>query len=653
MRKTSEDIKEIIVKSKEIMVRLACTLKDRIAKDFSAFQEIYGALGLAALVAVLVKFMIFYHLMGITAGVALVYLVSLIITYLMFKMPEDKLIPAIIFCLLSVLMFCDVTYNSFFYRYLSVGMLGAVEVVGDIGDSIKAIMRPLNFAMLMDAGLVLAAVLKVRGKESAESRVTESDAELKAAVGIYAKKFSALLLIFVLLIGNLTGIGFFRSIANQEFYTFHVKDILSSVFASEKGSLATLTDHYRLEKEGPLFGVAEGKNLVVIQLESFQRFVVDREYNGQEITPNLNKLLEGNTTYFDNFYQQIGSGNTSDAEFAANNGLYGSLTSYTYKLYEDNYFRGLPVMLKERGYNTAVFHSAEDRSFWNREAMYPAQGFDRYYGGLKHKGGDYELREWMGWGPTDSEFMEQTVAFMKEIEEPYYNFIITISNHHPFEMLDKYCFVKLRPEDRNTIVGNYIQSTNYTDYCLGLFFDLLKKEGMYDDTVFVIYGDHLGITSSEETDKSMERLLGRAYDFQDMMGMPLMIHMPDDTHDIRKTISTAGGQTDIFPTLAYLFGLKELDTLYVGHNLYTITNGLVAEQTMMVKGSFFSNEVAYEMSRDGIFANGRAWNIRTGEPVDVESCYEQHLKSIQIIENSEYILKTDAIRKVFLEGQSI
>ena len=118
------------------------------------------------------------------------------------------------------------------------------------------------------------------------------------------------------------------------------------------------TNSYQREKNGPLFGKAAGKNLVMIQIESLQDFVGGREYNGQEITPNLNALIEGNATYFDNFYQQVGSGNTSDAEFAANNSLYGTLISYTYKLFNDNYFRGLPVLLSERGYDTACFSCA-------------------------------------------------------------------------------------------------------------------------------------------------------------------------------------------------------------------------------------------------------------------------------------------------------
>lgn len=376
----------------------------------------------------------------------------------------------------------------------------------------------------------------------------------------------------------------------QEFFFYHIKDIVSGAFAGETSeNLAAWTDSYEQEKNGPLFGAAKDKNLIMIQVESMQDFVIGREYEGQELTPNLNALIEGNATYFDNFYQQVGSGNTSDAEFAANNSLYGTLVSYTYKLFNQNYFRGLPVLLGEMGYDTAVFHAHEDRSFWSRESMYPSEGFNRYYGGLKGRGGDYEMTEWMGWGLTDSEFYPQTVEYMKELAEPFYSFVISISNHHPYEMLDHYKFIELAPEDEDTIVGKYLQSAAYTDYALGVFFDELKEAGLYDNSIFVIYGDHTGLAHSDEIDESMERILGKPYDYEEMLKVPLIIYSPDESIELGNTIMTAGGETDIMPTVAYLMGIEELDTIYTGHNLYTVKEGFVAEQTYMTKGAFFTN----------------------------------------------------------------
>jgi phosphoglycerol transferase MdoB-like AlkP superfamily enzyme len=461
------------------------------------------------------------------------------------------------------------------------------------------------------------------------------------------------------------------SLSNQEVYAYHLGDALirgqREDAVSEEGVLAAIeTDNYASEKEGPLFGVAEGRNLIVIQLESFQNFVVGLNYNGQEITPNLNRLVEGNTVYFDQFFHQVGPGNTSDAEFTINNSICGSSRYFTYKLFSNNTFRGLPALLKERGYSTAVFHAYEDVLFWNRAEMYPAEGFDLFYGGLDdHRMGDYHLTEWMGWGLPDSEFYKQTLPFMEKLPQPFYSFVISLSNHHPFEMLDHYKFIELLPEDEGTLVGNYLQSAAYTDWSLGLFLDGLKDAGLYYNSLIAIYGDHQGLTMEGDTPALMERLLGAPYDFDVMMNIPLIISMPDvesapedmrttasalavsslesaPVADIRRTVHTVGGQIDFLPTVAYLFGINDL-SVHLGHNLLTADRGFVAVQSYMRRGSFITDDTLFEMSRDGAVTNSRVIDRRTREPVSVLSRIEDYERSLNILFASDLILNGDAI----------
>ncbi len=180
----------------------------------------------------------------------------------------------------------------------------------------------------------------------------------------------------------------------------------------------------------------------------------------------------------------------------------------------------------------------------------------------------------------------------------------------------------------------------------------LKEEGLYDNSIIAIYGDHLGLPKTDdEIFKSVSRFLGKDYDFDTMMNVPLLINVPGAEKEINKTVSTAGGQIDFLPTIAYLMGFDTLDTVYLGHNLLTIDEGFVAEQTYMTKGSFFQDETVYEMSRDGVFENGRAWNRKTGKQVPVKDCYEGYIKSMGLINTSEYILKNDILRKMYLEDE--
>jgi len=124
------------------------------------YEKVYGTLGLIALALVAIKVFTFYSLMGIKSNFIIIAFITLLFIYLLFSAFKNKWIPACIFAALSILMFADVTYNSFFNRYLSVGMLGAAGVVDDIGESIKEVMRPVNFIMLADAVFILVMLAK-------------------------------------------------------------------------------------------------------------------------------------------------------------------------------------------------------------------------------------------------------------------------------------------------------------------------------------------------------------------------------------------------------------------------------------------------------------------------------------------------------------
>lgn len=651
---------------------------DKIKEIFLEYNKAYGILGTVTLGFVLVKFMVFYHLMSVRANFAVVCLISMILTYFLFASFKNKFIPAILYLALSVLMFADVTYCSFFNKYLSVAVLGSAGMLGDITASIKQVMRPINFFMIVDAILILTTVVLAKIKK------TQSDAVFTAENGMddgqdyqagdaivqrrerlkarrkknrmkwadtHRNQVIPIALIFIL-IATSSVFPFVKSITNQEFYNYHVKDLITGG-TGDKHILA-FTDPYQTEKNGPLFGVAKGRNLVVVQMESFQNFLIGLKYNGQEITPVLNSLVKDHSIYFDHYYQQVGTGNTSDAEFATNNSIMGSIQSYTYKLYAGNYFRGLPVLLKQKGYETAVLHAHENREFWNRENMYPSEGFDHYYGGLiGTKDGNFKMTEWMGWGLTDSEFYPQAVDYIKDLQKPFYSFIISLSNHHPYEMLDKYKFIDLLPEDEGTLVGNYLNSAAYTDYALGKLIADLKKEGLYNNTVFAFYGDHMGLPKSDETDKIMTRILGHDYDWDDRMNIPLIIHIPDSDKSVTQVCHNAGGQIDFLPTIAYLMGFDKLDTIYLGHNLLNYKEGLIAEHAYMIYGSYFTNNVGFEMSRDGVFENSRAWDLKTRKEVNLKDCYDDYVRSMGISDTSVYILQNDVLRQVYQDGIDI
>jgi hypothetical protein len=90
-----------------------------------------------------------------------------------------------------------------------------------------------------------------------------------------------------------------------------------------------------------------------------------------------------------------------------------------------------------------------------------------------------------------------------------------------------------------------------------------------------------------------------------------------------------------------LLGISELN-VHQGHNLLAISEGFAAMRSyVMEKGSFITDDILFEMSRDGVFENSRAINRHTREPIPLTSVYTDYIKSSTIVNTAEYILKND------------
>lgn len=474
----------------------------------------------------------------------------------------------------------------------------------------------------------------------------------------YFSKIAVIWVFVLLLVLNPFNSTFISSINSQEFFSYHIKDIierLSSPKSQNTKNIRLATGTYESEKDGELFGIAKDKNLIVIQMESMQNMLIGRHYNGQEITPNLNRLIkEQGTIYFDNFYQQIGSGNTSDAEFAINNSLLGSIESFTYQLYQENYFHGLPWVLKDAGYQTAVFHGYE-KTFWNREKIYPVLGFDKFINSdilindkIEGIGGGNIV------GISDQAFFKQSAEYLEEMnaDGPFYSFLITLSSHHPFRLPDFLKDLELYPQDEDNIVGNYLNSIHYADRAIGEFLEILKEKGLYENSIIALYGDHFGLPKSDKAvAERVTELLGYEYDYDVMLNVPLIVHIPG--YEGNMTVSTSGGQLDFMPTICYLLGIEELNTLYLGQNLLTAESGFVPGQTHLLKGSFVKDNIVFEVSRDGVFENSRAYDRITRKELDITDLRDEYLQAKSTVELSDFYLKNDVLRSVILEGKNI
>lgn len=340
------------------------------------------------------------------------------------------------------------------------------------------------------------------------------------------------------------------------------------------------------EKKSEFFGLAKGKNVIVIQLEAFQNFLIGQKLNGVELTPNMNKLV-GESIYFNHGISQISQGNTSDAEFLSNTSIYPMENASAFKTAANKDYYGLPEVLKANGYYTATFH-ANVASFWNRENMYPSLGFDKYYDAK-----DFNKKDIIGIGASDEVFYKKVVSEMKAYKadgKSFYTQLISLSGHFPFNIPSSHQNLKIPAKYQACETAKYLQAASYTDQAIGDLVENLKAEGLFDDTLIVLYGDHFGLSTSklEPTDKNLlSAILGREYDKVDMMNIPLLIKLPGEKTS--RTQPTVAGQIDIMPTILGLLGIEDMKTIMFGKNLFFEKDNLIGMRYYMPTGSYADN----------------------------------------------------------------
>jgi len=583
---------------------------------------------------ILFKLGIFYHLIDVENVLLLAVVTGLFIFLGYFTMKmwgvKDRYFFAF-YIIMTIIMYADVLHFRFFGELLSIS---SIKIGGLALDSKKAILDLFDFRdVLLFLDIFLMGYYGCINSEVCINK--RAFTKVKYLVTL----FYVILISFIVFPKNL---NFSKLIKNQEFFNNH--------FMAEK---ATKRKEVALEK---LFvdkqyktnrykAAAAGRNVMYLQLESFQDFVIGKKYLGQEITPNLNKLIEKDTIYFKNFYQQNGKGNTADSEFVAQNSLYTNIKYPTYMKYKDNYFRGIGNILKENGYGTIAFHGNE-ADFWGREEAYKSMGIDEFISEI-----DFLSTEKIGMGISDGAMFSEAIDVLDEMNKPFYSLITTLTTHIPYEMPREKVDFKLTKDDEGTEFGRYLESMNYLDKEIGKFMDNLKKEKMYDNTMFVIYGDHFGLrASNKENKKRISKMIGREYTTLEMMNIPLIIHIPNSKIVDKPKI--VGGHMDILPTVLNLLGLK-IENHMFGTDLLNSTEGFVATQTQMIKGSFIKDDVVFEMSRDGIFGNSDVYNRVTKEKYKPEDYIEDYNKGLNLIHNSNYILENDILRQVYEGNKNI
>ena len=492
---------------------------------------------------------------------------------LFFKGRKSYWIIIAIDLILSTWLFANILYYREFSNFLSLSIIKTSGSTADnLGKSIVGITKISDFLTFLDVAVIIGLMA---------SKVIRYDLRpLKLKFNLLLEGLAVALIGVNLMMAQKDRSGLLTRTFDNSYIVkylgmnqYAVYDAFKTAQTSEQMAKANVSDLSSVKKylkvnyvkPNPEYtGVAKGKNVIVIHLESFQQFLIDYKWKGKEVTPNLNKLYHSkNTLSFSNFYNQVGQGKTSDAEMMLENSLYGLQSGSAMSSYgTSNTFESAPAILNQAGgYTTAVMHGGAG-SFWNRNNAYKQFGY-HYFMPLSYY--ENKPKYYIGYGLKDKIFLSQSIKYIERLPQPFYLKLITVTNHYPYDLDKKNQSIDPTDTGDETVDG-YVQTAHYLDQAIGEFLQWMKKTGLDKKTILVLYGDHYGISGNHH--KASAELLKQDeftnFDNLKFQRVPLMFHMKGLKGGVKDTY---GGEIDVLPTLLNLLGINDKDTIQFGHDL--------------------------------------------------------------------------------------
>lgn len=492
---------------------------------------------------------------------------------LFFKGRKSYWIMVIIDFLLSLWLFSNILYYREFSDFLSTSIIKTSGSTSDnLGKSIAGITKGTDFLVFLDVVIIVLLIA---------FKVFKIDVRrLKLKISLLIEGLAVVLIGTNLTMAQKDRPGLLTRTFDNNYIvkylglnSFAVYDGVktaqsNAIMAKANHSdLKTVQSYIKKNYIAPnpeYYGVAKNKNVLVIHLESFQQFLIDYKWHGKEVTPNLNKLYHANDTIsFDNFFNQVGQGKTSDAEMMLENSIFGLQSGSAMSSYgTSNTFESAPAILgQQTGYTSAVMHGGAG-SFWNRDNAYKSFGYD-YFMPLSY----YQNKKgyYLGYGIKDKLFFDQSIKYIEHLPQPFYLKMITVTNHYPYDLDKKNQSIDKTDTGDKTVDG-YVQTAHYLDEAIGELMSYLKKSGLEKNTLIMLYGDHYGISGNHH--KASAQLLNKDsfnnFDNLQFQRVPLMFHMPGLKGGINHTY---GGEIDVRPTLFNLLGINDQNMIQFGHSL--------------------------------------------------------------------------------------
>jgi lipoteichoic acid synthase len=308
------------------------------------------------------------------------------------------------------------------------------------------------------------------------------------------------------------------------------------------------------------------RNVVLIHLESTRAQSVTPYNEDLKTTPFLDELAKA-SLLAERAYVVVPR--SSKATVTVNCGIDPPL--YQGPEYDPG---GIPVpclgdLLKDQGYNTVFFQSSSEKMD-QYGVVAENLGYEDYYPSESMDTEGFEATNYISY--EDDIMLKPSEQWLEEHKDkPFLVQYITGTGHDDYRCLStRYGSEHFAQDDDR--LDRYLNCLRLQDIFLKNLFDQYKKLGLYDDTVFVIYGDH-----GQEFGRHGRFLHGDT-PWEEGLRVPLIIHDPKRFQN-GEQVEGLSNQTDILPTVVEMLGYQVENGEYPG---YSLLRPLPEDRTLMV-----------------------------------------------------------------------
>lgn len=545
------------------------------------------------------------------------------------------IITIIVDILLSFLLFADNVYHTYSSSVLSVAQLTNLQYSEEILGSLPILVQKREIIYCFDILIIILCLCTRIIKVSKKPKTKKRTKALKLALVIIAVVL--FLKVDVDYIKRTEEDPFNKDmqVKKSTIYGYHISDIENTINIKKQAKYETkeelLSEYEELKEEYDeeygeinydLEGIAEGKNVIILQLESIQEFVINMEINGQEVTPNLNKFISENIEFSNMFMQSYSS--TADSEFSSITSLYPMENGMSYTRYYTNKYDNIFTMFENEGYTTSYMHGNEGY-FWNRGNVYQEFGVDN----IELLSSFEDTSEFISGYLSDELLYTQAVEKLQNYDTPFVTYIVSASSHTAFTLdglTDRSKISIDVGEYKDTTFGNYLEAVNYADYAFGVFIEELKEADLYDDTVMIVFGDHNGMAMYEEEMHDYLKEQNPNLTDTDLKLNYIRVACAMKIPGVNNiTIEKPVSKLDIKPTFAYLTNGDAGFSL--GTNMFASKDFICLNNERIVTEEYYFDEKWFRI-KDGIEVDLES--LSSDEREKLENYYEKMRKELDI-----------------------